>query len=150
MTDTVYKGFYNDSENHEVGDTPDLRLIPVMGSFSGSTQEAAETVADFTTLDECDSVGYSRGDPAGVTVTYQTSTTPDEVQIDWDDDDDGWGTTVAAPSDNILGLVVVRFVDGAGGDIPWFFTDQGAQNPNGGKFGWQLPSGGFAFIRKAT
>lgn len=150
MVQTVYKGFYNDSENHEVGDTPDLRLAVVMGSFSGTTQEAAETLADFTTLDEMDGVGYTRGDPASVTVSYEASTTPDEVRIDWADDDDGWGATVAAGSDDALGMLVIRRVDGTNADIPWFYTDEGALSPNGGKYGWQLPSGGFAFIRKAT
>jgi hypothetical protein len=150
MTDTVYKGFYNDGANWQDGDSPDLRLAVVMGSFSGSTQESAATLADFTTLDECDSSGYTRGDPASVTITYTTSTTPDEVRIDWADDADGWGATVGIPSDSILGMVVIRRVDGTNADIPWFFTDQGASDPNGGQFGWVLPATGFAFIRKAT
>lgn len=150
MTQTVYKGFFNDGANWQDGDTPDLRLIPVMGSFSGSAQESATTVGSFSVLDELDSSGYFRGDPASVTVTYTTSTTPDEVRIDWADDDDGWGTVVAAGSDDVLGILVVRFVDGSTGDIPWFFTDENVTSPGGGKYGWTVPATGFAFIRKAT
>lgn len=146
MVDTIYKGFWN--EVPAAGASPDLRAIVVRAAFSGTVQESAVKVSDFATLAELDGVGYLRADLAGVTITYDATITPDEVQADWTDDDDGWGATVAPGSTAVLGMLIVRFVDGAGNDVPWFYTDQGAVSPNGGKYGWQLPALGLVFWRK--
>lgn len=144
MGSVIFQGFYDDSENREPGDTPDLRLIVVMGSSTCESEEDAATVGDFSDVDELDSF-YTRGDPTGVAITYETSTTPNEVRIDFDDDADGFGASVAAGSDDVLGVLLVRNVDGGTGDIPWAFTTEGAVSPSGGTYGWSLPAEGFLY-----
>ena len=81
----------------------------------------------------------------------ESSTTPDEVRLDWTDDDDAFGVTVGAGSDDIAALVGYLHVDGtAAADVLLFSTDQDAgKNANGGKLGFTLPAGGLVFGRQA-
>jgi hypothetical protein len=147
MADVVFQGFYN--EVPAPGDTPDLRAILVMGSSTILSEPAAETVGDFTLLDEFDGIGYARYDCAGVTVTYQTGTTPDQVEINFTDGDDVFGDPVAAGGDDIMAMLVVRNVDGGNGDIPWVAVDVSDVQANSGKLGLTLPATGVLVGKQA-
>lgn len=148
MGSLIFQGFYDDSENREPGDSPDLRLLACMGSSTCESQPEAQTVADFTVLDELDGTGYARADLAGVVIAVDTGEDPIELQVDFDDDADGWGATVAPGSDDVLGTLLIRWTGTLNGSIPWAWTTEGAASPGGGTYGWRVPTGGFLYERQ--
>jgi hypothetical protein len=148
MATTIFQGFYDDLLAGELTGAPDLRVLLVMSSFSGETEEDAQTLSDITTLDEFDGVGYSRLDLAGVAVAYDS--TADEVQFDGTDG--SFGDPVAPGSDVIYGMVVYRYVDGtAANDVVHAFTSDGGfgVNANNGPLSLTVPAAGLLFIRPA-
>lgn len=138
----IYQGFHDDSALHEDGDTPDLRVRAVMASFTN--ERDAQTVADFASLDEFDGSGYTPYDVANVYCTYDDAS--GELRIGGDSDIEGFGATVDAGSGPIVRLLVVRHVDGAGGDIPWCSRSASeVVNGNGSALGVVIPATGFLF-----
>jgi hypothetical protein len=149
MGDVIYKGFYQALADGSLETTPDVRLLLVMSGFTGETEEDAINLADITSLDEFDGIGYGRLDLANVTTGYVDA--DDEWQLDADDGD--FGDPVAPGSDVIYGLVAYLHVDGtAANDVILGFTDSGGFgiNANNGPLNIVLPAGGLLFVRQAA
>lgn len=85
----------------------DIRIALVMAnSTAGSQNDGIVNLDDFTTLDRCDSTGYSDAQLANETVTKDDPS--DEARFDADD-----VTFTALNSDasrNIIGVLVYKFV----------------------------------------
>lgn len=140
----IFKGFYNDADRYQPGDTPDLRILAVLSDFSA--EEDAETGADFASLDEYDGSGYTRYDAANVAITYEDGESPAQLQITCDSDPEAFGTAVDAASGPIHGLLVVRWVTDTSDMVPWCFkTASGFVNGTGAGLGLVVPTGGFLF-----
>ena len=138
----IFQGWW--TTGIKIGDTPDIRIIPVMSSFTGETEKASINIADLTTLDEFDGVGYTRLDCASVTVAYDSGT--HAINIDFTNGaGDEFGDPVTAGSEVVYGFVMYLYVDGtAANDILIGFTTDGAGvNANGGKLGLTIPALGW-------
>lgn len=148
MASVIYKGFYDAFEAGSLTGTPDIRCLLVMTGTTCDTEEDAVNLADFTTIDEFDGVGYTRLDCASVTTGYDL--TDDEWQLDFADGD--FGDPVAPGGDVIQGMVVYLYVDGtAANDIALGYTDSGGfgVNANNGALNLTLPAAGLMFVRQA-
>jgi hypothetical protein len=134
MAQKFYQGFHNDMEAGVVTDGVDLRCMAVMSNTTIDTEDA-ETLSDFTTVDECDGVGYAQADLTNVTVAYDASNER-HMQIDADDFDlDGGGDSVDTASRNVTRLLYFRYVDGTdANDVPWMSIDVGPYLMQGGAF----------------
>ncbi len=145
----IYKGFYDAFAAGLLETTPDIRIKLVMPSTTCDTEEDATTLSDFTNIDEFDGVGYAELDCSSVVTGYDTA--DDEWQLDFSDDD--FGTTVAAGSDVIQGMLVYLYVDGTdANDIALGYFDSGpgfGSNANGGSLDLTLPASGLMFVRSA-
>lgn len=148
MASVVFRGFYDALAAGDLAGTPDIRIRLVMGGFSGASEGDAVNVADITTLDEFDGVGYTELDCAAVTTGYDTG--DDEWQMDFTDG--SFGNPVSPGSDDILGLFVYLFVDGTdANDVALGFTSDGGfgVNANNGELSLTLPASGLMFVRAA-
>lgn len=144
----IYKGFYMAFEAGLLA-SPDIRIKLVMPSTTCDTEEDAYHLADFTNIDEFDGIGYSELDCAAVTTGYNA--TDDEWQLAFTDGN--FGTTVAAGSDVIQGMLVYLYVDGTDANdiaLGYFATGAGfGSNANGGSVDLTLPASGLMFARQA-
>jgi hypothetical protein len=120
MAQVVYQGFYDDIVAGFVKAATDVRARLVMSNTTIDTQEDAQTISDFTTLDECDGTGYVLLQIANLTVAYDS--TNDRLVIDGDDGDfDGGSGVITASSRTITRVLIERYVDGTdANDVPWF------------------------------
>ena len=146
MAQEVYQGFYDDLEAGNVTDSTDARAMLVMSNTTTDTEEDAQTLSDFTTIDECDGTGYAELDLASLSVAYDS--TNDRLVIDAADGDfDGGGDTVGASTRDITRILVYRYVDGTdANDVPWFSIDVGPYAPVGGAIDVTWNSTGIAYI----
>jgi len=133
MAQAIYQGLHDDKEAGNVTDGVDLRCMAVMSNTTIDTETDAQTLTDFTTLDECDAVGYAQADLTNVTVSYD-ATNDRHLNIDADDFDlDGGGDTVGVATRQVTRLLYFRYIDGTN-DIPWFSIDTGPWTTQGGSF----------------
>lgn len=147
MAQVVYQGFHDDLEAGNVTDGADIRCMAVMTNTTTDTEEDAQTLSDFTTIDEVDGVGYAQADLANVTVTYD-ATNNRLINIDCDDFDlDGGSDIVQTCSRDVERLVFYRYVDGTdANDVPWFSIDIGPFTPQGGSFDVTVHASGLFYI----
>ena len=145
----VHQGFYVDLLAGNVVAAPDLRVRAVMSNTTCDTEADVSTFSGFTTIDECDGVGYAERDLANVSVAYDSAN--DRLLIDADDYDlDGGGGSVAASSRQVVGLVYYRYVDGTdANDVPWFYVGIGPYTMTGGAFDITVHADGIANIALA-
>jgi len=144
----IYRGFYDALAAGDLETTPDIRVKLVMTATTCGTEEDAVNLADFTTIDEFDGVGYVELDCASVVTGYDA--TADEWQLDFADDD--FGDPVAPGSDVIEGMLVYLWVDGTdANDIALGFTTDGGfgVNANNGALDLAVPADGLMFARSA-
>lgn len=147
MATVIYKGFYDSLEAGDLA-APDIRILLVMSATTCDTEEDAVNLADFTTLDEFDGVGYSRLDCASVTTGYNA--TDDEWQLDCASG--SFGDPVAPGSDVIQAMVVYLHVDGtAANDVALAYSSDGGfgVNANNGDLALTVPAAGLMFARTA-
>ena len=135
MAQAVYQGLHDDMEAGNVTDGADIRCMAVMSNTTTDTETDAQTLSDFTTIDECDGVGYAQADLASVTVSYDAANDR-HMQIDAADFDlDGGGDTVATATRDVTRILYYRYVDGTdANDVPWFSIDIGPYTMQGGSF----------------
>ncbi len=148
MTTLIHAGFYEALAGGLLDSTPDIRVLLVMPGTTCDTEEDAVNLADFTTIDEFDGVGYGRLVCASVTTGYDT--TDNEWQLDFADGD--FGNPVAPGSDVIQGMLVYLYVDGTdANDMALGYYDGGGfgVNANNGALDLTLPVSGLMFVRAA-
>jgi len=151
MAQVVYQGYYDDLAAGYVVGTTDLRARLVMSNttIADAGQEDAQTISDFTTLDEVDGVGYAMLDLENVTVAYDSAN--DRLVIDADDGDfDGGTGSIAASSRQVTRVLIERYVDGTDpNDVPWLSIDIGPYTTSGGAFDVIWNSLGIAYVGSA-
>jgi len=149
MVQTVYQGFYDDIMGGTVIAASDLRAILVMSNTTTDTEEDAQTMSDFTTIDECDGVGYAEYDVVSHAVAYNSTT--DVLAIDGDDGDmDGGGDVIQVSTRDVTGIVFYRYVDGTdANNVPWFSETIGPFTLSGGPFNVVINAAGIATIGSA-
>jgi hypothetical protein len=138
MAIVIFRGFREDLVAGDVTAAADVRIIPVMTGSSVESEPEAVNLADFTTLEEFDGTGYTRGDVANVAVTHGDASTVVSG------DETSFGTTVAAGTNPVIGFVYYRRVDGtAANDVAWAFNDSGElpDEPSGDDFTVDCPDG---------
>jgi hypothetical protein len=145
MAKFTYKGFRQDLVDGNVVSGADVRVLAVMNGSSAGTDEDAVNIDDITSLNEFDGSNYARLDLANVAVVSDDTNDRHEVTAD----DGSFGATVGAGSDEIIGFVYYRWVDGtAANDILWAFNDDGCPvDPNGGALDLTLPADGIVQIQ---
>lgn len=150
MADVFHRGMYDDIVAGNFTSSADLRLMAVMSNTTCDTETDAQTLSDFTTIDECDGVGYAQLDLASVAVAYDA--TNDRLWVDAADGDlDGGGDSVAVSTRQVTGVVVYRYVDGTdANDVPWCYMDVGPYTLSGGKFDVVWASTGILYIELAS
>jgi hypothetical protein len=109
-------------------DTMDLRLKLCMSNTTAGTDQDAALLSNITTIDQYDGVGYTDLDAAGITVTEDDLNNRSEIHINAGT----FGATVAAGTRNIVGILYLKYVDGAGNDLPIAWKDVTPFNGNGG------------------
>lgn len=131
MADIIFQGGYKALVDGLLASAPDIRLRLVMSSFSGATEEDSINVADLSTVDEFDGLGYLEIDCANVSFAYDS--TENEYQLTFDADEfNASGGTVSPGSDDAIGILVVLNVDGTdANDYLIGFTDSGGFPFNG-------------------
>jgi hypothetical protein len=151
MTQVIYQGFYDDLAAGNVTSSADLRVMAVMSDTTIATagQEDAQTLSDFTDMDECDGVGYAQHDIANVAVAYDS--TDNHLVIDGDDGDlDGGTDIIQASSRNVTRYMVYRYVDGTdANDVPWMSEAVGPFTLTGGPFDILWNSAGILYLGSA-
>lgn len=135
MATVFYQGLDDDKAAGNLATGVDLRCMAVMSNTTIDTEEDAQTLSDFTTIDEADGVGYAQADLASVTVTYDSTNDRHRV-VDADDFDlDGGTDSVAVCSRDVTRLLYYRYVDGTdANDVPWLSIDIGPYTPQGSSF----------------
>jgi hypothetical protein len=107
-------------------DSMDARILLVMTNTTADTEKLATTLSAFTTLDEFDGSGYTRLDLAGLSVVQDDANLRAEIAAS----NGTFGSTVAAGTRSIQGMVVYIRVDGtAANDWPYAYIDSGAAFP---------------------
>ena len=146
MAQAVYQGLHDDIIGGSLTSSADLRLMAVMSNTTTDTETDAQTLSDFTTIDECDGVGYAQADLASLSVAYNAST--DKLVIDADDCDlDGGSDIIAVSTRQVTRLLFYRYVDGTdANDVPWFSIDVGPFTLSGGPFDVQFNTTGIATV----
>lgn len=108
----------------------DIRAKLVMTNTTVDTQEDAALFSEFTTIDTFDGSGYSDKALANETVTPDTSGNLGK----FDADDVTW-SALPAGTRNVQGVLIYRFVDGAGNDVPICFIEfASVKTPDGSDF----------------
>lgn len=150
MADVIFGGFWTALLAGNLSGSPDLRCHLLMSANTCVAEPDAVNVADITTLDEFDGLGYAALDCASVTVAYVDAA--DEVQIDFADG--SFGALVAAGSDVIQGMLVKLYVDGTTvNDVVLGYTEGGSgfgANAVGGPVTITLGASGLIFGRQAV
>ncbi len=142
MAQIVYRGYADDVLAGNAISGADLRIILVMTSTTCDTEHDAQDFADFTTIDECDGVGYAELNLASVAAAWDAANN----RLEWDADDgdmDGGGGSIAAASRDVQGYVIYRYVDGTdANDVPWGYQDIGPYTLSGGTFDFAFDAEG--------
>ena len=144
MAQVIYQGFFDDVAAGNVTSSADLRAMLLMANTTTDTEEDAQTMSDFTTIDEADGVGYAALDIAGVSVAYDS--TNNRLVIDGTDDDFESGG-IDTCSRNVTRVLIKRYVDGTdANDVPWSSIDIGPYSPGGGTFDVTWNTTGILYI----
>jgi hypothetical protein len=153
MADVIYQGGMQALADGDLKTAPDIRLMLVMGAFSGVSgggEEDAINMADFAVLDEFDGIGYQEIDCANVTFTYDA--TDNEFQLKFDAAEfNAPAGSVAPGSGDYIGLLVKLYVDGTlANDICVGFTQDGGfpANAANGALAYTPDSGGAIYLRQ--
>jgi hypothetical protein len=116
-----FEGGITAAANGDLIGAPDLRGRLTMGSTTCDTEDAVN-IADFTTVDTFDGVGYSDIDFANVASAYDAATR----KWQWTADNGNCGTMVAEGTDDTSGMLILLRVDGTdANDIAIAWTDEG-------------------------
>lgn len=146
MAQVVYQGFYDDLAAGAVVTAADCRAILVMSNTTIDTEEDAQNISDFTTLDECDGSGYLELDLGSVTFTYDS--TNDRMVLDAANGDfEGGLGSVNASSRQITRVLFYRYVDGTdANDVPWASIDIGPYDTVGGPVDITINTSGILYL----
>lgn len=146
MAQQFYQGFWDDLEAGLVTQTTDVRAMIVMSNTTIDTEVDAQTLSDFTTIDECDGAGYAELDLSSITVAYDD--TNDRLKVDAADGDfDGGSDIVNASTRSLTRVMIYRYVDGTdANDIPWSSIDIGPYTTAGGPIDVTWPTVGIIYI----
>ena len=100
----------------------DWRAMLVMSDTTADTEVDAQNPGDFTTLDEYNGAGYSRATLTGEAVNEDLSNNRAEFTASpWN-----FGSTVAAGSRQVVGMLVYQHVDGTNAnDLNAYYIDSG-------------------------
>lgn len=96
-------------------DTDDLRGILVMTNTTADTEITAETIDDFSTLDEMDGSGYVRTSLGTVTVVKGASAGQASFQFSF--------ALVSAGTRNVQALIIYKHVNDDTDSIPIMYID---------------------------
>lgn len=150
MATIYFQGFFDDLFAGNV-DGADIRTILVMTDTTCDTEDSAQTMADFTDVDECDGVGYQALDHTVSSNAYDGTDKRWEIHVASDEGFSAAGA-VNGSSRDVQGAVVKRYVDGGSNDVPWLYTDELANlplTPDGGDIGFAPAGAGFIIVRPA-
>ena len=99
----------------------DIRVALLMTNTTADTEnDAINTVANFTTLDEFDGSGYTSGGVALANEAVNKDDANDRAEFDADD---ATFTTIGAGTRAIQGALVYKFVTALSSSIPICFVD---------------------------
>lgn len=101
-------------------DTDDMRVLLVMTNTTTDTEEDKTFIDQFTTLDEFDGAGYSRGALGNEAVNEDT--TNDRAEFDADN---LTFSSISAGTRNIQAAVVYKHVSNDTDSVPVLFIDSG-------------------------
>ena len=133
MAEVFFQGLYDDIVAGNFKSSADARVILVMTSTTCDTEEDSQNMADFTTIDEADGVGYVELDLANVAVAYDATNNRLELTADagvWTA-----ASSLGACTRDLQGWVLYRYVDGTdANDVAWMYSDEGGfpYTPAGG------------------
>lgn len=106
-----------------------LKVILVMTNTTVDTEnDAVDTVAEFTTLDEFDGTGYTAGGITLTTLSVEVDATNDRAELHADDVS---SLTLGDGTRQIAGFLVIKFNTTTGDSIPLAFYDRTASPING-------------------
>jgi hypothetical protein len=151
MAQIVFRGFSDDMIAGNAIAAADLRVLLVMTNTTVDTEHDVQTLSGFTTLDECDGVGYARLDLASVAGAWDATNN----RYEWDADDgdmDGGTNSILASTRDIQGFVIYRHVDGTdANDVPWVYSDTGGFpfTTGGGSFDFTWDTEGLIQVKSA-
>ena len=145
----IYQGFYDDLMGGSFTGAPDCRVYLLMTNTTCDTELDAQTMSDFTTIDECDGAGYVQLDLLTGTTAYDVAN--DRLEYDAADGDmDGGSSIIAAASRDVSMYLVKRYVDGTdANDVPWFAKEIGPYTLAGGAFDFTWNAEGLLQIASA-
>lgn len=148
MATTVYNDFKHRLASAWVaGKTIKVALL-MTGTTAGTQNDGVVFVADITTLDECDSVGYVRQTLANVTVNKDDAN--DRAELDCDDLNFG---ALPASTRQIAGVKFIEHIDGTAANdkvIHYAEFDDGPKTPDGSAFDVEIDPEGFLHVKQAA
>jgi len=149
MGQVVFRGFTDDLLAGNTISAADLRVLLVMSNTTCDTEPDAQTMSDFTTIDECDGAGYVQLDLASVAAAWDAA----NDRLEWDATDgdmDGGSGAIAAATRDVTGYVIKRYVDGTdANDVPWVYRDIGPYTMAGGPFDFTWHAEGLIQVASA-
>lgn len=101
-------------------DTDDLRVMLVMTNTTADTEDDANTISGFTTLDEYDGSGYARQALANETISEDAANDRAEV-----DADDAVFASLGAGTRQAQAAIVFKHVTNDTDSVPIAFIDSG-------------------------
>jgi hypothetical protein len=103
-------------------DTDSFYVRLVMTNTTADTEDDKNTWAGFTTPDEYNGSGYPSGGQAIAAAVINEDAANDRAELDGTDTT---FTSLGAGTRQCQAAVIVKYVDGAGGDIPIAYIDTG-------------------------
>jgi len=100
-------------------ETANLDSLLLMNNTTADTEPDADTVNDFSTLDECDATGYAHEDITNPAVSADDA----DNEMVWTSDNHVWSGLGGDATRDYQGCLIVQYVDGGTGDIPLLFCD---------------------------
>lgn len=101
-------------------DTHDIRCALLMSNTTADTENDAQTISGFTTLDEMDGTNYARKTFASEAVNVDTTNDRGE----FDAEDQTW-TSLGAGTRAVAGALIFRFITNDTDAIPIAYIDTG-------------------------
>lgn len=98
----------------------DIRAMLVMSNTTADTEDDANTISDFSTLDECDGANYARQALANEAVNEDAA----NDRAEFDADNVVFSSLGAGTRQNV-GLVVYKHVTNDADSVPLFYIDTG-------------------------
>lgn len=116
-----YRGFFDDLLAGNVAGA-DIRAILVMTNTTADTEQTAQTLADITTVDEMDGLGYVELDCTITSNAYDATDFRWEIVTTAGEPLTSAGIMTAGSRD-VQAILFKRYVDGLNGDVPWLYDD---------------------------